>query len=331
MVSHFKPEPFNPPLGLRGPHSQSIWGKLTRHVSGVSFQREIVDTPDGGFITLDYADVYGKNFRSYGDDWPIVFCLHGLEGNAQSDYLKTLYTAFAESGFRSVGINYRSCDGIRVKTPRFYHCYAIEDIAFMVRHLRQRFPHAPLLLLGVSLGAVLTLNYLGQPETDNGAHITAAATISPVFDLNKAEPILAHGSGRFYGQMLLYSLKQKARYNAAILQGLIDLDRIQTIKTLRDFDEFQTAPLHGFADATDYYTQASPAQRLHNITTPTLILRSKDDPFFDPTGIPHDLLAGNRWLTPVITQYGGHVGFTESYAGASWAGRQVTRFFDQLI
>ena len=69
-----------------------------------------------------------------------------------------------------------------------------------------------------------------------------------------------------------------------------------------------TAPLHGFADAHDYYKRASSRFYLGGIRTPTLIIHSSDDPFIDAGSIPPpDELSASTELE--LHEHGGHVGF----------------------
>ena len=50
-------------------------------------------------------------------------------------------------------------------------------------------------------------------------------------------------------------------------------------RTLREFDDVVTAPVHGFAGVDDYYTRASSKPWLTAIRVPTLLLNARDDPF----------------------------------------------------
>lgn len=75
------------------------------------------------------------------------------------------------------------------------------------------------------------------------------------------------------------------------------------------FDDAVTAPLHGFANAADYYKKSSSRQYLGNIQIPTLIIHAYNDPFTDPASLPNANEV-SATTTLEITDQGGHVGFT---------------------
>ena len=140
--------------------------------------------------------------------------------------------------------------------------------------------------------------------------------------------MLKDGSGQLYGRLFMRELLDKVRQKADLIGQKIDLEQLLQVKSLFEFDEYGTAPLHGFRDAADYYAQCSTAQFLPTIRVPTLLLRSKDDPFF-ANDIPHATISANPCLTPGFTARGGHVGFVEGsrpWAFSFWAERQAARF-----
>ena len=81
-----------------------------------------------------------------------------------------------------------------------------------------------------------------------------------------------------YTRYFLNSLLPKAR---AIPQFQTALSR-QNCKTLGDFDDRFTAPLHGFADRHDYYRRNSCKPFLKGVDTPLLLLNAVNDPFLPP-------------------------------------------------
>ena len=54
---------------------------------------------------------------------------------------------------------------------------------------------------------------------------------------------------------------------------------VESIRSLRQFDNTIVARYCGFRDADDYYYRAASARVVDRIAVPTLIIRAEDDPF----------------------------------------------------
>lgn len=322
----FQPTPFTPARSLRNPHQQTIAGGLLRHSRGVGFQRQRLTTPDGDFVDVDLAVVNGRSPYHYPANTPIVLLLHGLEGDARRSYAAELYRQLAQRGLRAAGLNYRSCSGELNRTTRFYNAGATDDVTLTLNWLRATFPDAPIGAVGVSLGANLLLKYLG--ESGQQALAQAGVAISPPFDLALGADALESGNGRVYVPRFIHSLRQKVLAKTDQLTGLVDVDRIHEVRTIRQFDEWFTGPLHGYRDAADYYRQNSSAQFLPDIVAPTLLIRADDDPFFDNADIPYRAINSNPKVQAAFVTHGGHVGFMAGSLRAPvwWAETQAARF-----
>ncbi len=321
----FALEPFQPGFGLANPHAQTLWDAVRPGSRGVRFQRERIDTPDGDFLDMDIAHVRGHDLS---DKTPVVLLLHGLEGSARRPYALEAYRHLAARGIRAVGINYRSCSGEMNRRARFYHAGATDDVATAHDWLDQRFPGVAKGMIGVSLGGNLLLKYLGEGREELGIRLRGAVVVSPPFDLAMASDNIIGSSARRYLPGFLRSLRAKVRAKEQLLDGLIDVPRTLAAASMREFDEACTAPLHGFADADDYYARCSARRYLAGIRTPTLLLRAVDDPLIPAGDIPRDLIALNSALTSGITERGGHTGWVEGrpFAHRRWAERQAARF-----
>jgi predicted alpha/beta-fold hydrolase len=90
--------------------------------------------------------------------------------------------------------------------------------------------------------------------------------------------------------------------------GLFDRDRLLAARTLYDFDNVYTAPLHGYRDTPDYWTRASAKPHLARIRIPALVLNARNDPFVPSASLPGAAQAG-RHVTLWQPAHGGHVGF----------------------
>lgn len=323
MTPQFQLQPFRPsPLWLNA-HAQTILANSLRSINGVNFHRLRVETHDGDFLDLDFASVGGFSLPPGA---PIVLLLHGLEGSARRSYACETYRQLAQRGVRAVGLNFRSCSGEMNRTLRMYHAGATDDVSFALDWLVRKMPGVKIGVVGFSLGANTLLKYLGEKGSDTP--IQAAVAISPPFDLGRIAEEFESGEGRRYARRFLRSLQQKAIFHARRHGSAVDVDRILNVRSLREFDNAFTAPLHGFRDADEYYTLNSCRHFVSNIQVPTLVIRAMDDPFF-PSDIPHAALAGNAHILPALTPHGGHVAFAEGNQPLKfryWAERQAARY-----
>lgn len=301
---------FRPARGLGNRHAQTVAGKFLRPPLSLPLHRERMETPDGDFVDLDHVEVTGvATGNAGGGAGPYVVVLHGLEGSAARPYMMTMYRALLEAGLRPVGLNFRGCSGEPNRTIRAYHSGETGDLRLVLERLRER-SDGPLGVVGFSLGGNVTLKLLGELGEDARGWIAAAAAISVPFDLSAgADRISAGLMGRLYTHYFMRNLKRKIMARGDLLRDVCDPAAIRRSRTIRQFDDAATAPIHGFDGAEDYYTRSSSARFIDAIRVPTLILQSRDDPFLPPECIPVAPMESNPAITPVITDHGGHVGF----------------------
>ena len=92
---------------------------------------------------------------------------------------------------------------------------------------------------------------------------------------------------------------------------MISRARVESARTLYDFDDAVTAPVHGFGGADDYYARSSSIRYLSLIRVPTLLLSASDDPFLpaEVLGAVRKVAAENELIEVEFPARGGHVGF----------------------
>jgi predicted alpha/beta-fold hydrolase len=314
---------YRPAWWVPGPHSQTLWGKFARRRTPLPTRLERWSTPDNDFVDLLRLDAK--------PDRPRLFLLHGLEGTIHSHYVGGLLQVARRHDWGADMLIFRGCGAELNRAARLYHSGETGDLSFVVDRLLQEFPSAPIVLCGVSLGGNVLLKWLGERGAMLPDRIRAAAAISVPFDLERGSRHISHGFARVYEQHFLRTLRRKAEAKLSRYPGLFDRNAMRRARTLYDFDDKVTAPIHGFRNAHDYYARSSSLQFLTRIRRPTLLLSSRDDPFLPAAVLDQvDALAsGNAWITMEFTKRGGHVGFV---SGAPWrpiyyAERRVGEFF----
>ncbi|WP_100143181.1 hydrolase [Shewanella carassii] len=301
---------FRPPWWAKSPHFQTIIPVLTK-VAGLPLQRERLELEDGDFIDLDWlkAPIPGK---------PLLVILHGLEGSADSHYIRRLLRECQKRGLAAVVHHHRGCSGEDNRLARSYHSGDTADISHSLQTLKQRYPHSPLLAVGYSLGGNVLAKYQG--EFAEKSLLSRAAVVSAPLALASCAKRLEKGFSKVYQSYLIRQLQQKMllKLERGNSQLPLNGEAIKRLNTFYDFDHQVTAPLHGFNGVDDYYQKASALPLLSKIAKPTLILHAADDPFMTDAVIP------SLAHLPACVEYelhanGGHVGFIEG--GTPWRPR----------
>jgi predicted alpha/beta-fold hydrolase len=293
--------PFKPAWWLKNSHLQTLWPALCRrNIKDLPLERERLELPDGDFIDLDW--VGDKNQTG-----PLVIMLHGLEGSIDSHYSKGMLHKITCEGWRAVFMHFRGCSGEPNRLPRGYHSGETGDLQYVIRVLQERDNNELLAAIGVSLGGNVLLKWLGESGSDNP--LKAAVAISVPFELHKAASRITFGFSRFYQWYFIKCLRDRLGIKFKEKPSSVwNIEEVNQINTMYEFDDKITAPLHGFSGVDEYYTTASSRQYICAIQVPTLIVHSKDDPFMSEDVIPCKQELSSVVLLE-ITEGGGHVGF----------------------
>lgn len=312
---------YRPPGWLANPHAQTIYGALFAKAPRVDYRRERWETPDGDFIDVDHVD--GRA------DSPLLVLYHGLEGSSHSPYARTLMSEIKRRNWRGAVVNFRGCSGEPNRLPRAYHSGDSAEIDWTLRRFRERANAEPLLAAGVSLGGNALLKWLGEQGPSATPVIDQAAAVSAPVDLMAAGAALERGFCRLYARHFLATMKTRAEAKHARFPGSFDVHRMRRSRTLREFDDVFTAPLHGYRDTDDYWTRASAKPGLRNVAVPTLLLNARDDPFLPAEALP-DATEVSDAVTVEFPAQGGHVGFVSGrFPGhIGWLPARLLRFLD---
>jgi predicted alpha/beta-fold hydrolase len=319
-------EPYRAPWWLPGGNLQTLYAVLLGRRARLRFERERWSTPDGDFIDVDRAGSIGSGEGHA----PLVVLFHGLEGGSRSHYASSFAREFARLGWHCALPHFRGCSGEPNQLPRAYHSGDSEEIRWILRRFREENATVPIFAVGVSLGGNALLRWLGE---DAAAHetIDGAAAVSAPIDLMVSGDALGRGFNRFYTRVFLSTMKLKGREKLSRFPDLFDAKAMLRARTLREFDDIVTAPLHGFRDVDDYWTRASSKPSLRRVRVPTLLVNARDDPFLPRRALPSPDEVSDA-VRCEFPDSGGHVGFvTGPFPGRiDWLPRRVAGFFREI-
>jgi predicted alpha/beta-fold hydrolase len=260
--------------------------------------KEILTLNDGDFIELEW----------YAGSHKVLFILtHGLEGSARSGYIVQLAQFLNLHGYDVLAWCMRGCGAQLNLLPRAYHSGETDDLDQIVTHALKA-GYQQIVLVGFSLGGNITVKYMGE-KAEIRPQIVAGFAISAPLDLQSAAEQLVKSRNFIYHKYFLTKLTNKLKLKAERFPELKPLLKKQ-IKTLIDFDDVYTGPIHGFAGANDYYAKNSGTRFLQSTNKPTFILNAINDPLLTPECFPVTLAEQHKFVHLLSLKKGGHVAFS---------------------
>ena len=259
---------------------------------------------------------------------PTLVVWHGMEGSITSGYMLTTANKAFRAGFNVVRVNFRNCGETEHLSPHLYHGGLTEDLRIVIDELITQDHLAHLSIAGFSLGGNMVLKLAGEYGESPPPELKAVCAISPSIDLRAGSDLLKQRRNWIYQTDFLRRLKDRIRVKARLFPDRYETAALSDIRTIEQFDNHYVAPAFGFADADDYYAQASSRPLISRIRIPTLIIHAEDDPFipFEPISDPS--IAANPYVLLLATERGGHVAFLSNTRGEErfWAESRLVEF-----
>jgi len=314
---------FIAPWWAKSRHIQTLWSNLFRRLPPLPpMQRKRIELDDGDFIDVDCLL---KSNR------PSLLLLHGLEGSIDSHYIRGMINTAHKQDWQVLVMHFRSCSGEPNRLQRSYNSGVSDDLDEVIKKLRLQTISIDY-IVGYSLGGNVLLKWLGEQKENT--QIKAAAAVSVPLMLGVCAVEIHKGFSRLYEFVLLFTLRRKTRQKIDKFgsQVLPSQDFVAKLNSFLMFDNYVTAPVHGYKDGDDYYQKASSRQFVKHIQVPTLIIQAKDDPFMNDTVIP-DCHETPKNVTLEANENGGHVGFVDGkwpWRAEYYLERRIPLFLEQF-
>ena len=301
-------------------HYQTLYPELNRVREAITYQTEKILTQDKDFLELYWSQQNAKN---------LIILTHGMEGHANQHYMNGMAQTFIAAGFDILAWNQRTCGKEINTTAGFYHGGCYQDLHQVVSHGLAKKKYQGVFLIGFSLGANITLRYLGERGIKHPDCIKGAVAISVPCDLKGSSIQIDKMQNFIYAKYFMKSIREKAKLKWQTTGNnyyakFIKARKISAINELM-------APLHGFKNAEDYYQKSSSLHVLKHIQLPCLILNALNDPFLPASCYPEKIMKSNPLIRLQTPKYGGHVGFYNSSDGSYESEKAAKKFIEGVL
>ncbi len=237
-----------------------------------------------------------------GDGTNLVVVLHGLGGTVHRGYCLLAAAAARQSKLPCLRLALRGADGVG---RDIHHAGFVDDLQ---RILRQK-PwdrYERIALVGYSLGGHVALTAATRQIDER---LAAVAAVCPPLNLAACQQRIDAPWSWVYRHHLLQGLKRSYRTIAQGRAAPTPNDRVQMVKTLREWDSLTVVPRFGFADVDEYYATQSVGPRLVDLQSPSLVVASPGDPIVPAESLRGPLARASSSLTVRWIPGGGHVFF----------------------
>lgn len=322
-------ERFEPRPSLRGGHAMTIysWGN-PRH-----FPR--LPPPAPRYFDVARATRVVADCHWQAEPWrhPTLVALHGLNGSSGAHYMRGLAAKAFARGMNVVRLNQRNCGDTEHLASSLFHSGLTADAAHVVHELTHVDGLRAIAVAGYSLGGNLALKLAGEYGRCAPRTLVGVAAVSPIIEIEPCVVALERRENVLYNWNFVRDLKRRIRRKERFQPGRFDLNRLNAVRTVREFDEIYTAPYFGFRSASDYYRRASAMRVVDRIAVPALIITAEDDPFVPSQPFQDPRVTGNPHIELHVCQHGGHCGFVGPRSGEDdgyWAENRIVEFFGEI-
>lgn len=263
---------------------------------------------------------------------PTIVVVHGLEGSTESGYMLGIADCGIASGFNVVRLNQRNCGDTDGLTPTLYNSGRSGDFLAVLNELIKDDLLSEIFFAGFSMGGNLILKMAGELADHAPPELRGVCGVCPTLELAQCVDACDKSWNPLYRWHFVSSLKGRMRRKAKLFPGTYNLDGLDRVRTLREFDDLITAPNCGYQNAVDYYFRASCLRVVGQIRVPTLLITAKDDPVVPIAPFLDPAVVGNPNTRVVAPDHGGHCSFISAdRTERRWAEPRVVEFFQEVL
>jgi uncharacterized protein len=286
---------------LKSPYFQTVFANYFDFAKEPPSKDHFVKLPDGDVMAIEVSTPKG-----WTEEKGTVVLLHGLCGSSKSPYIKRIAKREYENGRQAIRVNMRGCGLGKGLAKNIYHSGSSSDIEKVLLNIKKHFPRTPIVLVGFSLGANVTVKLTGELGKKNSNLLKGAIAVSPPVNLIKSARLFALPKNDKFANFFARLLYTHINDIHKLFPDLPPHNLSPKI-SINDIDEHYIARRANYSNAIDYYKQCSAKPLVKDIKIPTRILFAMDDPIIDADEL--DTADVPDHVHVHKTEHGGHIGF----------------------
>jgi predicted alpha/beta-fold hydrolase len=261
-------------------------------------------------------------------DVPVLAIVHGLEGSADSNYVRGIAEKAWERGFHVVRLNQRNCGGSEKLTPTLYNSGMSGDYACVLEELASGDEFEKIFFAGYSMGGNLVTKMAGEFGEEYPRALRGVCAVCPSIDLSACADALELRENYLYQRHFVKGLITRYSRKVRMFPDRYSMNGAGDVRTVRKFDDVITAPAFGYKDAAEYYEAAGAKRVVDRVRVPMLMITAEDDPFVPYVMFLAERVENNPAIRFMATRYGGHCAFISDTSGAErfWAEQRIVEF-----
>jgi len=282
-----------------------------RRVKPLETDTQLLKTADGGTVKLEWIEPAVPP----GPDAAVLLVFPGNTSDGLERYMRSVSWAAMQLGWRVAVLGRRGCGGLALSTPKTQDLADEADVDLLVGTVKARYPQAPMLGLGFSLGGAQLLRLM----TRQPGVVVAAAGLSVPYDLTGISYLI---EGTLAETAFLEDKRQLIRRERAVVEQAKDIfvDEICGFQSYRKMYENHEIPVWGYPNLNTMLEAASCTGCLRHVEVPTLLVGAADDPVCFECLTPYKEIEANPNLVLGMTARGGHHAWlgNNPWAPLSW-------------
>ena len=316
---------YNPPFLFRNKHLQSIVPSLKirkpyikKKVAPLleSAREEIIDCGDG----VRLQGFYSSHNDSNRD---LAILIHGWEGSSESIYILSAAGTLFKKGYNIFRLNMRDHGTSHHLNKNLFNSCRLDEVVNAVKHIQEKYAnHKKTFLCGFSLGGNFALRVAAKADEEN-IPLNHVIAVCPV--LKPHSTLEALDNGFFiYEKYFIRKWKKSLQIKQKLFPNDFQFNNKKIYKTLSIMTEYFVDKHTKYPDLDTYLDgYAITGDRLKNLTIPTHLIVSQDDPVIPFSDIKHIVKSENIEIIDV--KHGGHCGFIKDFSLRSWADEKIVK------